>query len=152
MINVRTKGAVGEREIAAVLNKIIQDELRQNGRSEEEIESFKYHVQRNTNQSAVGGKDLINTFGYAIEIKRQQALSIKAWWQQCCRQAATWQETPVLLYRANHKPWRAVMDASIESSFGKPITAPGDFEFDVFLQLFRIRVARAIERGELVNS
>jgi hypothetical protein len=147
MINVRTKGATGEREIAALLNDIVMDELRKRKWNEDVIEAFRYYVQRNSNQSSVGGKDLINTFGYAIEIKRHQVPAIKKWWEQCCQQAYRLGEEPVLLYRANRKPWRVVLHASIQSPF-KPIQAVGEFDFDVFLQLFRIRASQAVERSD----
>jgi hypothetical protein len=62
-------------------------------------------VQRNQNQSAVGGNDLTNTFGMSIEIKRQETLSVPAWWRQCCAAAEKNNELPVLMYRQNRKPW-----------------------------------------------
>jgi hypothetical protein len=53
----------------------------------DEIEKAKTMVQRNQNQSAVGGCDLTNTFGMAIEVKRQETLAIPEWWRQVTKAA-----------------------------------------------------------------
>lgn len=104
MINPRTKGQSGEREVANVLESIIRDNLTTLGFKLPE----KPIVQRNQQQSAVGGKDLLNTFCLAIEIKRQEQLSINKWWEQCCESAQELGEIPVLLYRQNRKPWKCI--------------------------------------------
>lgn len=104
-INVRQKGATGELEVASDLEFIIRKVMR-----ELCIEApLVQIVQRNQNQSAVGGSDLSNTFGLCIEVKRQEALSVNTWWAQVCAAAARNHEPPVLLYRQNRKPWRCVL-------------------------------------------
>ena len=108
-INIRTKGAEGEREVAKVLNKIINEVLKQEGVDIPEVDI----VQRNQNQTAVGGNDLSNVFGIGIEIKRQEQLSVNTWWTQCLAAAERNNEFPLLLYRQNHKAWRCVLMVAV---------------------------------------
>lgn len=110
-INIRTKGQTGEREVAQALNPIVLRLLAKHGLPLPPVD--KPPVQRNQNQTAVGGADLVGTYGLAIEIKRQEALSINAWWQQCTTQARNNGEVPVLVYRQNGKKWRVVLLAAL---------------------------------------
>lgn len=104
-INIRQKGAEGEREVARTLNHIINRTLEKLGLPQTAVDA----VQRNQNQSAVGGNDLSGTFGISIEVKRQEALSVNTWWKQCCDAAARNHEVPVLIYRQNRKSWHVVL-------------------------------------------
>lgn len=104
-IDIRTKGATAEREVCDALNAIIRHCLQELG----EAVPDKPIVQRNQNQTAVGGKDLSNTFDLAIEVKRQEQLSVNTWWKQCVSQAERNNEKPVLIYRQNRQAWRVVM-------------------------------------------
>lgn len=108
-INVKNKGANGEREIAATLNDIVKGVLKELGY---DVPGHDI-IQRNQNQSAVGGNDLSNTFGLSIEVKRQEALSVNTWWAQCVAAAGRNAETPVLIYRQNRKAWHVVMNAEV---------------------------------------
>jgi len=58
-INIRQKGQEGEREIQRALEPIIRKVMSEGGFPLPD----KAIVQRNQNQSAVGGSDLSNTFG-----------------------------------------------------------------------------------------
>lgn len=107
-INVRAKGANGEREIADDLNWIVYSAMKDLG-----MEPTMQSIQRNQNQSAVGGADLTGTFNMAIEVKRQEALSINTWWAQCVASAARRNEVPVLLYRQNRGKWRCVTNMEV---------------------------------------
>jgi len=69
-------------------------------------------VQRNQNQSAVGGGD-ISCFGLAFEVKRQETLAIPEWWRQACASAERNNEEPILIYRQNNKAWHVVMNTFI---------------------------------------
>lgn len=105
-INIRAKGANGEREVATLMNAIIESVCKEEGLHLPP----KPLIQRNQNQSAVGGSDLTNPFGYAIEVKRQEALSINTWWKQCEVAAAEFGGTPVVIYRQNgSRSWNVVM-------------------------------------------
>jgi hypothetical protein len=122
-INVRIKGASGEREIAKLLNEVIKKACPESPL-----------IQRNSIQTAIGGCDLINTFCFAIEIKRCQVLQIDKWWQQAVKQAKDIDKVPVLLYRQNNKKWRCVMEMQFYmSSHCKFI---GETSIDYFLKLF----------------
>ena len=118
-INIRQKGQTGEREVAGILNSIVQRVREQEG--------FPLHAdrdlpfQRNQNQSAVGGDDLTNPFGLSIEVKRQEALSVNTWWKQCLASSARTHGRAILIYRQNRKPWRVRMAAPIPISNSKTI-------------------------------
>ncbi|WP_196762991.1 hypothetical protein, partial [Acidithiobacillus ferrooxidans] len=56
------------------------------------------------------GADSLNVEGWAIEVKRQETLSISSWWSQTQRQADDLSRKPILFYRQSRKPWRAVLD------------------------------------------
>lgn len=108
-INIRQKGQEGEREIQRALEPIVRRVMEAGGYALPD----KPIIQRNQNQSAVGGSDLSNTFGLCIEVKRQEQLSINTWWKQCTDAAKDNGETPVLLYRQNGKKWRCVVMAGV---------------------------------------
>lgn len=89
----RNKGAAGERE----LFKLLGDELG-------------IVVVRNYAARWEGGCDSLTVPGWAIECKRQEAVSIASWWTQTERQAKQTGRKPALFYRQSRKPWRAVLD------------------------------------------
>lgn len=106
MVNIRTKGADAERELATELNTLINVVRMRLGMPI--MDMTKPQVQRNQNQTAVGGKDLIGTFEMAIEVKRQEQLAINTWWKQCVKSAEALGEIPVLIFRQSRQKWRVV--------------------------------------------
>src|SRR3546814_5598290 len=78
-IDVRQKGAEGERQVIKMLTPIIQQVMRDMDFPAEKVDAALKMVQRNQNQSAVGGNDLSNTFGLSIEVKRQEQIAINTW-------------------------------------------------------------------------
>lgn len=134
-INIRAKGATGEQEIATDLNLILKRiyiELKL-------VWPDKPIVQRNSLQSAVGGCDLVGTYGMAIEVKRQEALSINTWWAQCIKSAQERREIPVLLFRQNAKPgqrtcWRCITLAELPPPFAahKPLEVRVELSYEDF--------------------
>lgn len=137
-INVRTKGATGEREIANALNDILYEVLAELGMDKPDAPI----IQRNQNQTAVGGKDLTNTFDLAIEVKRQEQLSVNTWWAQCVRSAERNKEKPVLIYRQNRMSWRVVMMVGIplpgvNGSGMSIMNVRGEISWENFLTWFR---------------
>lgn len=112
-IHVVNKGKEGEREVVRELNSMLARVLQSQEWPSGVIEAAQKCIQRNQNQTAVGGCDLSNTFGLAIEIKRQEALSIETWWKQCLAAAQRNNEWPVLIYRQNHKPWKCITFVNI---------------------------------------
>ena len=86
----RRKGAQAEREVL----KLLGEELGQ-------------MLHRNLTQTREGGADCLCVKGFALEIKRQEALSRPAWWRQACEQASRVQAEPMLLYRRSREAWTA---------------------------------------------
>lgn len=147
-INVRTKGADGERQVAKVLNEIVNRLLAVYGIPVPE----RPVIQRNQNQTAVGGNDLSNTFGLGIEIKRQEQLSINTWWKQCTDAALRNNEFPVLIYRQNKGAWRVVMHTWAQLPAGTGATAVqvrSEMSWETFQEWFRLWVDRKLSNGEL---
>lgn len=144
-INIRNKGAGAEREIVNALEPIVQRLLREGGFPVPD----KPVIQRNQNQSAVGGSDLSNTFGMCIEVKRQEQLQINTWWAQCIAAAKT-NEQPVLLYRQNGKKWRAITFVQLPMppmSGASSFYARVEMSFDDFLRWFEEWARRMLLQG-----
>lgn len=135
-INIRQKGQGGEREVQRALEPIVRSLMAKYGYPLAD----KAVVQRNQNQSAVGGSDLSNTFGLSIEVKRQETLSVNTWWIQCERQARDTGEVPVLLYRQNGKRWRCRTYMQVElpkgNSVATAMTVIAEMEWPQFLLWF----------------
>ncbi len=88
----RSKGATGERELCRLLS--------------EHLDTV---IVRNLEQSRSGGHDLTGVGGFALEVKRQEQLSIGAWWQQALEQAERAGLKPALAYRQSRKPWKFIV-------------------------------------------
>jgi hypothetical protein len=152
-LNPRTKGASGEREVATMLNQIIVQVMTGMAYPPEQIAAAEKSIQRNQNQSAVGGCDLTNVMGMAVEVKRQENLQIPAWWRQTVAAAERNNELPVLMYRQNRKPWHVRTYAWLTL----PGTAPGswsrqkqivaEFDIDTFKAYFAQWVSAKLEQG-----
>tara|TARA_Y100000296_G_scaffold72828_2_gene89630 strand:+ start:478 stop:924 length:447 start_codon:yes stop_codon:yes gene_type:complete len=61
---------------------------------------------RNLEQVRGGGHDLLGLEWLAIEVKRQEALSVSSWWGQTVRQADAVGGIPFLMWRQNRKKWQ----------------------------------------------
>jgi hypothetical protein len=86
----RAKGSRAENELAQMLT----DELG-------------FIVKRKLGQARDGGDD-IQVGKFRIEVKRREALRLDEWCQQveaCCGPT----EVPIVAYRRNGQPWRAVV-------------------------------------------
>lgn len=145
MINIRAKGANFERLIATDLNRIINASLVERGFAL----PVQPIVQRNQNQSEVGGCDFVGAFGLAIEAKAQETLSVNTWWAQCETSAKRLQQTPVLIYKQNNKKIQVCMECEIPYPYMPSVTMRTrvTFEYEVFLKWFRDFIQRNIERG-----
>ena len=88
----KDKGAAGERELFHKLS----DELG-------------FVVRRNVDQARAGGADGMDIPGFAVECKRCESLSRPAWWRQAVEQGEKVKREPILFYRRNHTPWRAML-------------------------------------------
>lgn len=151
-INVRVKGQNGEREIATLLNGILITVLKELSAPNDLILRAASSVQRNQNQSAVGGGDLINTFGLSIEVKRQEILNVDAWWRQCHASASRNKEWPVLLYRQNNKPWRCRTVVNVTLPDESQIHAIGDINYLAFQAWYKEWITIRLRQGEQVKS
>lgn len=99
----QNKGKRGEREIKDAFVLCMQQAEQATG-----VWGVSEKVKRNTTQSDRGGDDIVGIPLLSIEVKRQEALSINTWWQQCCKSAQADHLMPVLIYRQNRKSWRVV--------------------------------------------
>jgi Holliday junction resolvase len=142
MINIRSKGQNGEREIVDAIEDVHKKVLASFGIPYPN----KPICQRNQQQASVGGCDLIGTFGLAIEVKRQETLSINKWWEQTERQANAKQETPVLLYRQNRKSWKCVIEVFLQEDVFSSKTVRAEISFDDFLAFYERSVISIIKK------
>ncbi len=151
MVNIRAKGAGGEREVADRLNAVVKEVL---GKLEIEV-SREFLIQRNQNQTAVGGCDLTNTFGYDIEVKRCETLQINQWFAQVESVSRGTGRQPVLIYRQSRKPWQCVMYGGIFDGT-KWHRCRITVSFDDFLHCFREHcknaLAGSIVQGKVKNE
>lgn len=88
----RRKGARAENELC----KLLSDELG-------------IEVKRNVDQARNGGADCLELPGFAVEIKRREALSRPAWWAQAVEQGRRVGAEPIVWYRRSREPWRALI-------------------------------------------
>lgn len=113
-MNIRTKGANGEREVCMWLNRLVKDFYSQLGLLIPEAPVF----QRNQNQSAVGGSDITNPFGLCIEVKRQEILALPQWWSQVTYASRVHGGIPILIYRQNGKrKWNIMKEGWLSPSY-----------------------------------
>ena len=146
MINIRAKGANGEREISDALNYIVYSAMKEFG-----LPPIINSIQRNQNQSAGGGGDLTGTMGLSIEIKRQEALQINTWWKQCCASADRNNEIPVLIYRQSRKPWYVVINSWLLLPNNAYIQSRCTIEYEQFKVFFTEYVRRKLRDGYIVK-
>lgn len=79
-INARTKGANGEREVADILQRVVNEVAIKCG-------YVAPRIRRNTEQSQIGGEDLVGLPWYSIEVKRVERVDLPKWWAQTVAQA-----------------------------------------------------------------
>ena len=88
----RTKGKVGEREVASIVRELTGWDVRRRVRQHD------------------GDSDLEGVPGWSVEVKRRKKAApadIKAWWKQAVEQSDG-QALPVLFFREDRCDWRAV--------------------------------------------
>lgn len=146
MVNIRVKGASEEREVADALNYRaslafaavgVPFSWKDNG------------AQRNQLQTAVGGCDLTQTWGLAIEIKRQEQLSINTWWAQCEASANRLQQEPVLIFKQSRVARRVIMYGWLMYPNVLPGEVPWkrvrtEITWEAFLDFYQERVRRML--------
>jgi hypothetical protein len=125
MLNSRSKGQRGEREVAAMLQQVLVRVLGEDAPV----------VKRNLDQWRSGGYDLVGVEGFAIEVKYQEKMHLNKWWGQAVAQA-TGTLMPVLFYRKNHQPWRVRMLVDLNER----LRVPADLDCQAFLDYFEDRL------------
>lgn len=100
-IHVVNKGKNGEREVVNLLQPMVDEIYARIGAPAPKIV-------RNQMQTAVGGYDLEGLPWIAIEVKRQEQLSLNAWWAQVLK-ACKDDQHPIVIYRQNRQKWRVLM-------------------------------------------
>ena len=120
MIHVVNKGKTGEREVVDMLATEIYYLMHQHQYDDATKAALHGIVQRNQNQSAVGGGD-INILGLSVEVKRCETLAVEQWWRQCETSAMRNGDVPVLIYRQNRKAWQVVMPARVNLPNGAQV-------------------------------
>lgn len=144
-INIRQKGANAERELATELNLIVNGVLSRNGFPL----PAKPIIQRNQNQSAVGGSDLTFPVPIALEVKRQEQLSVNTWWRQTEVAAKEFGGTPVLIYKQSRKPWTVVMYVDLPLAGGVHLAGVrATLSWEDFKTWFEQRLTLALRNGE----
>ena len=96
------------------------------------------YLQRNTLQSDRGGFDIVGLEWLALEIKHQETLNLKSWWDQCLRQSSKYQE-PVLMYKQNNVKWRVRIIVRLPIG-EQNVDALVDIDLESFLQWFEHRL------------
>ena len=96
----RNKGKAGEREFA----NIMKDWLGGLGRT----------IARRIEQTRDSGHDLDGLEPFAVEVKRQETLSVPAWWRQAKKSADVAGLRPALAYRRNGEAWRVMVELTPE--------------------------------------
>ena len=94
MLNVKNKGANGEREAARLLASWAAEV------------GYTIDPLRNLEQVRSGGFDLNGVYGLAVEVKRVETPNVTGWWNQTTRQADDAGLIPFLMYRQNRKSWQ----------------------------------------------
>lgn len=150
MVNIRTKGATAEREVADALNAVINKV-----RSELGFQPIAApQVKRNLMQSMEGGCDLVGTFEWAIEVKRHETPSVNTWWKQCAASAKTLRKCPVLVYRASRSPWKVCLPLMATAGGMLHEVGRGEITWEAFLGLFEqaARLELAPQLQQLATS
>lgn len=94
----REKGKRGERDAAALLRELTGQDVQRRVRQHE------------------GDADLVGLTGWSVEVKHYALATpalVAGWWRQCVEQARREGTAPLLLYRLNRQPWRAVWPAAV---------------------------------------
>jgi hypothetical protein len=79
-INVRNKGANGEREVCDLLQPVVDRVAAEHG-------LVAPRLRRNVEACQVGGEDIVGLPWYSIEVKRVERIELDKWWRQACVQA-----------------------------------------------------------------
>ena len=105
----RAKGQRGERELLALITKLLADR------------GHELTLHRNHAQTECGGADCLDIPGVALEVKRQENIQIASWWRQAISQAKATSRLPVLGYRRNRADWAILVPTYAATGLDYPI-------------------------------
>lgn len=148
MVHAQNKGKQGERDVANMLRHEIYLLMHKHQYDPDTMVALHQLVQRNQNQSAVGGGD-ISCFGLAFEVKRQETLALPEWWRQCVTSAERNGEEPILIYRQNNKAWHVVMNAYIPMGNQRMQGVRATIDIEAFKVWFSNWAEWKISKGEI---
>lgn len=149
MVHSKNKGRKGEQDVANLLRHEIYLLMHKHQYDDQTMVALHQLVQRNQNQSAVGGGD-ISCFGLAFEVKRQETLAIPEWWRQAEASAARNNEAPILIYRQNNKAWHVVMNGFMAlPGSSRVMSARVTIDIETFKVWFSNWAEQKIAAGEI---
>lgn len=132
------KGKGGEREVVALFRDLnIAAGYKAIGSTGASVP-----VGRNHAQAERGGHDIVGVAFFAPEVKRVKDRpgngQLKRWWTQACEQADVACREPLVVYRANHQPWRVLVWSRLCGVDDRWVM--GDFHWDDFAGYYLRRV------------
>ncbi len=131
----RNKGQRGEREVIKLLQPVVTKVYQRHGLTPPVLE-------RNQNQSNLGGSDMVGLAWLSLEVKYHEVLQIASWWNQAKKQAEG--REPILIYRRSRLRWRVVMYGHLPVG-ERAIRTPVDITVDAFLVYFEHRIAAELK-------
>lgn len=132
MVHVVNKGKNGEREVVNLLQPYVS-------RVYEGLGMEAPDLLRNQMQTAVGGYDIVGLPWLALEVKRQEQLSLNAWWAQVTK-AAKPEQVPVVIFRQNRQKWQVLMPAWLHTGGQGHMQIRAQCTLEDFLGWFEQRV------------
>lgn len=135
----KTKGANGEREVAKLIQPIVDKVYAEKGLPSPAI-------QRNLTQTRGGGFDLDGLDWLAIEVKRCEQLQVNKWWEQALRQAGK-SRVPILIYRQNRMRWSVYMRVRLKVGDGLGYLTRGEVSLEAFLSWLEKRLRHELGKG-----
>lgn len=140
-INSRNKGATAERDVANLIQPVVDKVYQAKGWEPPRVE-------RNLEQVRRGGGDLVNILKHLIEVKNQSTLNIKSWWGQAKRQADGTDMEPVLVYKIPRRGFRVMMYGRLQHG-RHYVRTPVDIPFDAFLAYLELFLTHNLESNVL---
>jgi hypothetical protein len=137
----QSKGIRGEREVIDLLQPIVDTAYQAAG-----LEPIK--LKRTSSMQADGGGcDVHGLPWLALECKWDESYQVDAWWRQCLQQAQPGQ-MPALVYKKNHRPWRARLWLYIAFG-GSELVADlvADVSIEDFLRYFQKCLQLCLPKG-----
>lgn len=144
MVNSRSKGQRGEREVAAMLNGIAAAVAAR-------LSCPAPVMSRNLVQTQNGGHDLVGIDWIAVEVKfYKETQQLDQWWAQAVRQGERVNAEPVLIWKNNGRKWRVRMYGRLTIEPGRRLKTPVDISYEAFALWFekRLEVELRKEHGD----